>query len=178
MGLRESCDPWRPYFLISTSSLVMIQRIQSLYLLIGIVLLALVFFLPVWSWTAAADNLYYNFSPFGVSTNDTNFSSPLWFSLLMVVSVGGALALDTWALFAFKSQARQMTLIVFAQLLIVGFYGTLLWQWFTLSPDLPQGAFNPGLAILFPAIELVLSILAFRGVNRDRKLLRSADRIR
>ena len=96
----------------------------------------------------------------------------------MVVSVGGALALDTWALFAFKSQARQMTLIVFAQLLIVGFYGTLLWQWFTLSPDLPQGAFNPGLAILFPAIELVLSILAFRGVNRDRKLLRSADRIR
>ena len=93
----------------------MIQRIQSLYLLIGIVLLALVFFLPVWSWTAAAGNLYYNFSPFGVSTNDTNFSSPLWFSLLMVVSVGGALALDTWALFAFKSQARQMTLIVFAQ---------------------------------------------------------------
>ena len=156
----------------------MIQRIQSLYLLIGIVLLALVFFLPVWSWTAASGNLYYNFSPFGVSTNDTNFSSPLWFSLLMVVSVGGALALDTWALFAFKSQARQMTLIVFAQLLIVGFYGTLLWQWFTLSPDLPQGAFNPGLAILFPAIELVMSILAFRGVNRDRKLLRSADRIR
>ena len=90
----------------------MIQRIQSLYLLIGIVLLALVFFLPVWSWTATAGNLYYNFSPFGVSTNDTNFSSPLWFSLLMVVSVGGALALDTWALFAFKSQARQMTLIV------------------------------------------------------------------
>ena len=156
----------------------MIQRIQSLYLLIGIVLLALVFFLPVWSWTATAGNLYYNFSPFGVSTNDTNFSSPLWFSLLMVVSVGGALALDTWALFAFKSQARQMTLIVFAQLLIVGFYGILLWQWVTLSPDLPQGAFNPGLAILFPAIELVLSILAFRGVNRDRKLLRSADRIR
>ena len=111
MGLRESCDPWRPCFLISTSSLVMIQRIQSLYLLIGIVLLSLVFFLPVWSWTAAAGNLYYNFSPFGVSTNDTNFSSPLWFSLLMVVSVGGALALDTWALFAFKSQARQMTFL-------------------------------------------------------------------
>ena len=55
----------------------MIQRIQSLYLLLTIVLLALVFFLPVWSWTATDGNLYYNFSPFGVDTNDTNFSSPL-----------------------------------------------------------------------------------------------------
>ena len=44
----------------------MIQRIQSLYLLLTIVLFALVFFLPVWSWTATDGNLYYNFSPFGV----------------------------------------------------------------------------------------------------------------
>ena len=96
----------------------------------------------------------------------------------MVVAVGGALVLDTWALFSFKSQARQMTLITFAQLLLIGFYGTLLWQWFTLSPDLPTGAFNPGLAILFPAVAFLLGVLAFRGVNRDLKLLRSADRIR
>ena len=156
----------------------MIQRIQSIYLLLTIVLLALVFFLPVWSWTATDGNLYYNFSPFGVDTNDTNFNSPLWFAFLQVVSVGGALVLDIWALFSFKRQARQMSLIVCSQLLVVGYYGVLLWQWFSLSTDLPKGAFNPGLAILFPAVAFVLSILAFRGVNRDRKLLRSADRIR
>ncbi len=71
-----------------------------------------------------------------------------------------------------------MSLIVCSQLLMVGYYAVLLWQWFSLSTDLPNGAFNPGLAILFPAVAFVLSILAFRGVNRDRKLLRSADRIR
>ena len=72
-----------------------------------------------------------------------------------------------------------MSLIVCSQLLVVGYYAVLLWQWFSLSTDLPQGGlFNPGLAILFPAVAFVLSILAFRGVNRDRKLLRSADRIR
>ena len=99
----------------------MIQRIQSIYLLLTIVLLALVFFLPVWSWTATDGNLYYNFSPFGVDTNDTNFSSPLWFAFLQVVSVGGALVLDIWALFSFKRQARQMSLIVCSQLLVVGY---------------------------------------------------------
>ena len=71
-----------------------------------------------------------------------------------------------------------MSLIVCSQLLMIGYYAVLLWQWFSLSTDLPKGAFNPGLAILFPAVAFVLSILAFRGVNRDRKLLRSADRIR
>ena len=35
----------------------MIQRIQSLYLLLTIVLLALVFFLPVWSWMATDGNI-------------------------------------------------------------------------------------------------------------------------
>lgn len=85
----------------------MIQRIQSLYLLLTIVLLALVFFLPVWSWRAIDGNLYYYFSPFGVDTNDTNFNSPLWFAFLLVVSVGGALILDIWALFSFKRQRAK-----------------------------------------------------------------------
>ena len=121
----------------------MIQRIQSLYLLLTIVLLALVFFLPVWSWRAIDGNLYYYFSPFGVDTNDTNFNSPLWFAFLLVVSVGGALILDIWALFSFKRQARQMSLIVCSQLLMVGYYAVLLWQWFSLSTDLPRGLSIP-----------------------------------
>ena len=136
----------------------MIQRIQSLYLLLTIVLLALVFFLPVWSWRAIDGNLYYYFSPFGVDTNDTNFNSPLWFAFLLVVSVGGALILDIWALFSFKRQARQMSLIVCSQLLVVGYYAVLLWQWFSLFDRFAQGGLsNPGLAILFPAVAFVLS---------------------
>lgn len=156
----------------------MIQRIQSLYLFLAAVFTVLVFFLPTWTWTAVSGDLFYRFGTFGVTTNAPQFSSPLWIVFLLVLTAGGAVFLLLWGLFSYKTMVRQIALTVGAEVLLAAYYAVLIWQWCLLSPDLPSGAFDPGLAILFPAIAFVFGILAVRGVNRDRRLLKAADRIR
>ncbi len=151
----------------------MIQRIQSVYLLVsavlGIVCLCrpLGYFLsPEGVRTAALHNL------FSVSTLDGAHSFAPWV-LFAVLAIATLLTL--LCIFLYRYRALQMRIISFSMILLAGYYIC-----FALLTLLPMGglSFRPTVAAALPLVSMVLDYLAFRATLRDELLIRSLDRLR
>ncbi len=111
---------------------------------------------------------------------------------LWLTYTGGHVSLYPWALFGimlvcatvllvsiflFRKRMRQVRLCVFCLALQVGWYiayGGLVW--YRMSQMGAQ--FRPEWPAALPAIALVLTWLAMRGITRDELLVRSLDRLR
>lgn len=154
----------------------MIQRIQSLYLLVAAVLVAVVNFFPLAHCKVGEG--FYTLSVLGVSASGVSeFSGEtLWcwgLAPLSVVALGFILA----ALFGYKNRIAQMRRCIYAILAILAFYicfGVEVW-----SIDNATATF-PDLALMAecPLIAIILIFLAGRAIKRDEDLVRSMDRIR
>ena len=128
----------------------MIQRIQTLYLLICSVLTVVCMYFEV-----GADN------------------HP-W-ALTAIMAVTGIL--EFMGIFLFRRRALQMRLCTFCIILLVGWYAALVAFAYILGDGL-VGEFRPQLWAAIPAINAILLYLAFRGILRDEMLVRSLDRLR
>jgi len=138
----------------------MIQRIQSLWLLLASAFNASTFGLPFYSGDWMKDT-----TP---TVIDLNAQTSTWYSILTVLA--GAIALAT--IFLFKNRKLQLQLCYLGILVTV----VLLSMYFLETGNFYSG--NIALwAILYFAI-LICYILAARGVWKDQKLIRSMDRLR
>lgn len=150
----------------------MIQRKQSLYLLIVTVLVTLPLLfsfahLPLLDgFRSLADG------PTGEATAADRFYKLLdtgavtaWCGLLIVLPV--------IAIFAYKKHPFQRRLCVAEIALLLG---VILFGWIAGPYRTAEGLLSPGFILLIVCLLLVL--LAIRGINKDVKLLKSYDRIR
>ncbi|MBO5676068.1 MAG: DUF4293 domain-containing protein [Bacteroidaceae bacterium] len=128
----------------------MIQRIQTLYLLICLVLTVVCMYFEV-----GADN-----HPWALT------------ALMAVTGI-----LEFMGIFLFRRRALQMRLCTFCIILLVGWYAALVAFAYILGDGL-VGEFRPQLWAAIPAINAILLYLAFRGILRDEMLVRSLDRLR
>ncbi len=155
----------------------MIQRIQSVYLLLaGLVLLAL-FIFPVInnlilnghadSFTAAGIYEVIN----GVRTKTSSFM------MLSIATVVAAL-LPLAGIFLYRNRKQQASYCYIVIVLIIGYSFYLTETVKTVAGDVTLRSENYGLGMILPSIAIVLVFLAIRGINRDEKLVRSADRLR
>lgn len=139
---------------------MVIQRLQSLYLFIGAVLMVVFLFIPMATTDA---------SPEAIRPKD--------FPVYLILNVVIALILFI-AIFMYKNPKKQKMVTMMSILLIAAsaVTGVLLLY----GPNAPQGFVNIELCggVLFLVITLVLVIAARRGIARDIKLLSSYDRIR
>lgn len=152
----------------------MIFRIQNLYLLLGFVALVVAMFLP-WGgiWTQdlqEADML----KPWGIYFSDGGFQST-WALLLMLV-ISSVLELIT--IFFFLDHMRQIRLIVFSSVVLVGFYLTAAVFGFYITSKIDGGSFRPALALSLEFVTLVLNYLAVRSILKDESLQRIARKLR
>jgi hypothetical protein len=141
----------------------MIQRVQTIYLLLAALLL-LLFLGFVDVWLAVAERAYGWLSPV-VTT-------------LTVATVVVALG----AIFLYKQRAKQAKAVLAAQWLDLGLVvvlaGVLGALAFTTDADLTEaGALGYGV-LLLPIFAYVALRLARRGVQKDIDLVRSMDRLR
>lgn len=154
----------------------MIQRIQSLYLLLAAILVALVGFFPMAHCYVGQG--FYTITAFGVSASGVEdfAESSIWcwcssfFAVLAIVFC-------IWALVGFKNRIGQMKRCIYAILSIVAFYifyGVEVWTVYSSTEVMP--AFD--LVGQSPLIAIILLFLAGRAVKRDEDLVRSMDRIR
>ncbi len=136
----------------------MIQRIQSIWLLLASVVSFLTLKLSFYSGTYLPDNLYHQL----------NGTQNL--SLMIVTIVLGVLALIT--IFLFKRRVTQLWLCIVAILLDV----LLVFLYYQQTKDFTRGdyAFT---AILHIVIIAAL-VLAARGINGDEKLIKDSNRLR
>lgn len=143
-----------------------IQRIQSVYLFLAAIILAVFTFLPVVGLqTAKGVQTLGALEVCGVTTPMLLF---LCLDVLLVV-----LLLIT--LFKYRSLSFQMILCKVNILLIASL---LLSIAITAFMHREQAAVSFSWTIALPFVAMVLVILAHRGISHDKKLLTSSDRLR
>lgn len=151
----------------------MIQRIQSVYLLVVTVLLIIAACSPVGQFVAADDVTTHVFKPLGVTMADGIFQST-WglFGILLLSAI-----IDFCTIFLFKNRMLQVRMTVFSTILLVGYYIAFLVFVYILKDDL-VASFRIGWTLCLPLISIILNYLAFRAILRDEVMVRAADRLR
>lgn len=151
----------------------MIQRIQSVYLLIAACIQIAVFFL-VWSSYFVDDQSFF------LTGLESSVGSISAMPLTLSIAVSIALMLAT--LISFKNRASQMRLanIVMLQLLLVfGIFGFAHYQIIqTIKESFGQVEIGYGLAVATPFISMILIWLAKKAIKKDDDLVKSVDRLR
>ena len=154
----------------------MIQRIQSLYLLIATALMGLALILPVATFTSSTD-VVYTLSAFSLST-DAESLSTIWMGILMAA----ATVLPLVTLFMFKRRMLQVRLCAVEIVLLLGciafeaIYYYLAGANALENVEIEHRQFS--WAAIMPIIALVLSAMAARATFKDEVMVRSFDRIR
>ena len=138
----------------------MIQRIQSVWLLLAAAFDAVTFRFPFYSGDWQKDAV--------PAVVDLNAQSTPWFTILSVIA--GAIALAT--IFLFKNRKLQL------KLCYLGIFITavLLTLYFLEMNNFYSG--NIALWAIFYFAILISFILAVQGVRKDEKLIKSMDRFR
>jgi Domain of unknown function (DUF4293) len=136
----------------------MIQRIQSIWLLLAAACAFAGFKFSFYSGNKLNDPLLYNL----------NASSS--FLLITATAVVGCLALLT--IFLFKKRTLQFWLCVLGILLEV----VLIFLYYTETTIFTKG--NYSLTAILHGIILLAFVLAARGIKKDSKLVKDSDRLR
>lgn len=137
----------------------MIQRIQTVYLLLAA--LAIILFL---------------FVPFGViQYNNESLVLKGKMNIVLVVIIALIALVDLAAIFLFKNRVNQMRVVSAAiaiSLIFLGFmiYGVVR---HTLYDD-----YKPQPGVILPVFVVIFNFLAQRSIKHDENLVRSMDRLR
>ena len=157
----------------------MIQRIQTIYLLVAAICSVVCLSLPLGRYvddgllTAKLYNLC--IMQMGGAEHVFSFAAvPLFVILLLVVVI------SLYTIFMYRNRKLQMRLCSFSSLLVIGWYivYAVLAKLWGGSIDVTSLSFAPGVGAALPAVALIFNLMARRAINADEKLVRAADRIR
>jgi lipopolysaccharide export LptBFGC system permease protein LptF len=152
----------------------MIQRVQSIWLLLAGLTILLLMFIPIVSSQSNGSEYWIVATGLYQKTNGlvakTDYFKPLFLNTVCVAMLCIA------TIFTFKNRTGQKRLIIVAILamLLLGFWI------FYYAQNLPGGiaAVKPGIGAFLPIAGIIFCALAIRGIRKDEQLLRSADRLR
>lgn len=149
----------------------MIQRIQTVYLLIVAILMVVMMSFPVghfYTETTVSD-----MTNLAVVAPDGSANYAPWalFAILVLVAV---LALAT--IFLYKKRMFQIRLTLFSSIVLIGYYATLAaFVWGTLKEC---GSFTPSWTLCLPLVSIILNWLAIRAIGKDEMLVKAYERLR
>lgn len=149
----------------------MIQRIQTVYLLLVTGLLVASMCLPV-GYFIGTDALPYAFKPLGVEFGGIFNSTWGMFGILLLSSI---IALAT--IFLFRNRMLQIRMSIFNSILLIGYYLTFVAFLFVLKGDL-HATYQLAWSLCLPLVAIVLNVLAIRAIGRDEVMVKAADRLR
>lgn len=141
----------------------MIQRLQSVWLLLAAICAFVTYTLVLYSGTVADG------SPRLFALGDH-------FLLVAIIIALGLLSLVT--IFLFKNRKLQFRLTILAIVLTIGY---LLLQYVNIEQFKKDNAIITGsyqVAALLPILMIIFLIMAARGIYKDEKLVKSLDRLR
>ncbi|MDH5609285.1 MAG: DUF4293 domain-containing protein [Cyclobacteriaceae bacterium] len=163
----------------------MIQRIQSVFLLLVAAAMIAMLFFPLWekidfttSEVATMNAFSLKFETFDDATGQRNV---IMEKNVLYISIGALLAalVALFSIFQYTNRLRQIQLGALNSFLIAATMGLALWFVFkgeALLAVAQQGNYLFGFYL--PMGALVFNMLANRFIRRDEQLVRSADRLR
>jgi hypothetical protein len=142
----------------------MIQRIQTVWLLLAGAAGVLMYRLPLWQHMSANQSAYTKF-----------FASE---NLLMFLMVAAASLSAFVAVFLFRNRGLQKSLALLGTLLSVALLAMEFFKVEEMKRDLAPARNMWQLGALMPVAMIVFFLLAYGAIRRDEKLIRSLDRLR
>jgi len=156
---------------------IMIQRIQSLYLLLTSGISALFLsgdFLCFINDSGAEIIMNYR----GLWMNGPGEATLIRESQLIIPIIGLLLIiLPLIAIFLYRKRQQQIKLAVASTILSAVLVAIVAWCAYSIARDY-QAVLSPVFRTFLPLIMLFLSILAWLGIRKDEKLVRSYERLR
>ena len=147
----------------------MIQRIQTLYILLAGVLTAILYQLKLADLTVNGELM--EFYAKGISKGE----ELVFNGLPLVLFIAIISLLHVVVIFLFKKRIIQIRLLVFTIILLLGLFG--MFFYFTYAGfEGAKVAFK--IPVAFPLVALILDWLAIRAIGKDEALIRSLNRIR
>jgi hypothetical protein len=157
----------------------MIQRIQSVYLLLAVLSLGAMFFFPLASFIGGdKDQLVYFVYELISKVPDSIPSVPFYFVYPILGITILTILLSLFAIVQFKNRGAQLKMIRGAILLILVMIGVFFFYCSPLLEEASGTLTEYEIGSYMPLVALMFLILANRGVIHDINLLRAADRLR
>lgn len=156
----------------------MLQRIQTLYLTIVLILSCLTLFSPVANLFNKEDLTFYEINYRGICLIENDSKTPVS-SVWALTAISAIVPLVTLAtIFCYKKRMLQIRLSIFNLIIMIGYYVILfIYIWFA-TKNLPASHWNLKIVSAFPLVNIILTILAMRAIVRDEKLIKSLNRLR
>ena len=151
----------------------MIQRIQTIYILLAALFMVLFYLLPI--ATFITDDFAFEFFNCHLTHPDDAKSLVTLIPLAILPSI--TVLISVISILLFKKRKIQMHLckinmLLIATTIIVGVF------YFLKIADLVDGSVQYGFAVIFPLLAFVTTAMANSAIKKDDDLVRSADRIR
>jgi MFS family permease len=153
----------------------MLQRIQSIFLLLAALAMVVACFFPLWiriegEVQTSLSALYWLEERVveGKVVETLKAQSTIY---LLVIGIGSAL-FALYVIFAYQNRTRQMFLVVINSLLIMTFGGIAIYHTYPYD----NGSYAIGFFAVI--IALITNQAARIFISRDEKMVRSADRLR
>lgn len=154
----------------------MIQRIQTLYLVLVIAFMTCSLLLPMATFTATNGSVY-TLTAFSLSGEGQTVIT-WWIAIIMVL----ATVLPLVTIFLFKRRQLQVRLCAAEIVLLLGCIAFILMNYFLAEANALEavGVAHKQFewASVMPVASLILTFLAARAIFKDEVLVRSLDRIR
>jgi hypothetical protein len=155
----------------------MIQRIQSVWLFLATLVLILMIFLPLATKVTDGSEwiIYTSGSHQNMPAQDAKVLKAEVFVPLLAANIV-LILLCFVNIFNFKRRSAQKKVAIFTILAIIGFA-----FWCSLyAKELPGGIEGAsfGVGAYLPAVAILFIVLAIFGINKDERLIRSAERLR
>lgn len=147
----------------------MIQRIQTVYLLISTLILVSLFVLPIAE--IAKDGSICLFNSSGIIQDGIVKQSGILISVLL----GFIILMQGYAISRFKNRKQQINIIYVAIIGLLALLSTFAYFTYVVNGG-AQISFK--ISAIFPLIAIILDYMAIRAIGKDEALIRSIDRIR
>lgn len=149
----------------------MIQRIQTLFLLLVVVLMGVTAFCPLVEIVNGTPELSIAFSSYGIGAD-----FPTWGVLTLAVA---SALLAFVNIFLYKKRKLQVNIGYLTVILIVVYYVTALVYMNAFLGKIDSAyTLNLQFGIILPVAALIFDLLAISRIKKDEKLVKSLDRIR
>lgn len=167
------------YFCVLIILLPMLQRIQTLFLLLIAVLMMGLLFVNIWDKKSVStdeqvtlNSMKMIYTRAGQVLNET---TTIWIALAAILSF----IVSSLSIISYNNRIRQMQYGLANSVLIGAILGLILYYSFQgekMISTTEKGSFGAGLII--PALALILNSLANRFIRKDEDMVRAADRMR
>ena len=157
------------HFVIFAKKIAMLQRIQTVYLLIAALLLGMLYLYPLADISVGSEIYQFNINGIFKGAEKVFSGLPLMLFLTLIIF------LHIYVIFGYKKRIRQMRVLGFTIILLVGLSGLFF---FFAYAGFEGATASFRIPVAFPVVAAILDYLAIRNIGKDEALIRSIDRLR